>query len=79
MSTHEREREREREHERASDMQEHADMTPDASYELLGARNVSVNINGVQILREINLKIGVAERVAIVGANGAGKRRSCAR
>ena len=48
-------------------------MTPDASYELLGARNVHVSIDGVQILSGINLKIGVAERVAIVGANGAGK------
>jgi iron complex transport system ATP-binding protein len=63
----------ERERERASDMREQLDMTPDASYELLGARDVHVSINGVQILRAINLKIGVAERVAIVGANGAGK------
>jgi len=48
-------------------------MTPDAGYELIGARDVYVNINGKEILRNINLKIGVAERVAIVGPNGAGK------
>lgn len=61
------------ESERAAQMPEQPDMTPDASYELLGARDVHVSIDGTQILREINLKIGVAERVAIVGANGAGK------
>jgi iron complex transport system ATP-binding protein len=59
--------------ERALDTHEQPNMTPDASYELLGARGVRVTINDVEILRNINLKIGVAERVAIVGANGAGK------
>lgn len=61
------------EHERALDAHDQPTMTPDASYELLGARDVRVTINDVEILRDINLKIGVAERVAIVGANGAGK------
>jgi iron complex transport system ATP-binding protein len=59
--------------ERALDAHDQPNMTPDASYELLGARDVRVTINDVEILRNINLKIGVAERVAIVGANGAGK------
>jgi len=59
--------------ERALDAHDQPAMTPDASYELLGARDVRVTINDVEILRNINLKIGVAERVAIVGANGAGK------
>ena len=58
---------------RALDAHDQPAMTPDASYELLGAREVRVTINDVEILRNINLKIGVAERVAIVGANGAGK------
>jgi iron complex transport system ATP-binding protein len=48
-------------------------MQIDPSYELIGARNVRVEIGGKLILDEINLKIGVGERVAIVGANGAGK------
>jgi len=48
-------------------------MQIDPSYELLGARNVRVEINGKLILDEINLKVGVGERVAILGANGAGK------
>ena len=48
-------------------------MQVDPNYELLGARGVRVELGGTTILDEIDLKIGVGERVAIVGANGAGK------
>jgi ABC-type transporter Mla maintaining outer membrane lipid asymmetry ATPase subunit MlaF len=54
-------------------------MQIDPSYELIGARNVRVEIGGKLILDEINLKIGVGERVAIVVPTALGRRRSCAR
>lgn len=40
---------------------------------LLALRNVSFNVGGRALLRDINFTIDAGEKVALVGANGAGK------
>ncbi len=40
---------------------------------LLTLENVRARIEGVPVLREVDLSVGTAESVAIVGRNGAGK------
>ena len=46
---------------------------PTASTPLLDIRNMDVAYGGIRAVRQLNLHVHPGERVALIGANGAGK------
>ena len=47
--------------------------TPAAREPALALRGLSVRLGGVPLLRDVDLTVGTAERVALIGASGSGK------